>query len=139
MLPYPKLLQSLKNQNINEAFQLLKRVRENQKEQNRNKSASYYMKYVVHPNWITEEAVLERIAFLENEIEKNPTYVDHYAELARCYLSHARMSWQKGIDQYTKTLVINSSMTHIQEHIKEAEHVYDAIEHPVWLVTRTPT
>ena len=126
---FDKGLQALKNQNINDAFQLLKHVRESQKEVNRNRSSSYYMKYVIHPNWITEEAVIDRIVYLEKEIEKNPTYVDHYAELARCYLSHARMNWQKGIDKYKETYNINSSLTDIQEHIKEAEHVYDAIEH----------
>ncbi len=126
---FEKGLTVLKEQKINESFQLMKRVRENLKEQNRNKSAAYYMKYVIHPNWITEEVVLERIMFLENEVEKNPTYVDLYAELGRCYLSHARMSWQKGIEQYQKTLSINASLTHIKEHIKEAEHVYDAIDH----------
>ncbi len=125
----------LKEQSINEAFQLLKRVREIQKEHNRNKSAAYYMKYVLHPNWITEESVMERILFLEKEIERNPTYVDHYAELARCHLSHARMSWQKGIEQYKQTLNINASMDHIKEHIKEAEHVYDAIDHVMKKIT----
>ena len=132
---FDKGLQVLKDQKINEAFQLLKRVRENQKEVNRNRSSAYYMKYVIHPNWITEEAVIDRIVFLEKEIEKNPTYVDHYAELARCYLSHARMNWQKGIDKYKETYTINSSLSHIQEHIKEAEHVYDAIEHVMKKIT----
>ncbi len=126
---FEKGLAVLKEQKINESFQLLKRVRDNQKEINRNKSAAYYMKYIIHPNWITEESVVERINFLEKEIEKNPTYVDLYAELARCYLSHARVSWQKGIEQYKKTISINSSLTHVQNQIKEAEHVYDAIDH----------
>ncbi len=132
---FEKGLAVLKEQKINESFQLFKRVRENKKEQNYNKSASYYMKYVIHPNWITEESVVERIEFLENEIEKNPTYVDLYAEQAKCYLSHARMNWQKGIEQYKKTISINTSLTHIQEHIKEAEHAYDAIEHVMKKIT----
>jgi len=87
------------------------------------------MKYVLHPDWITEESVTDRIVFLENEIKKNPSYVDLYAELARCYLSHAQLSWQKGIEQYKKTLTINSSIPMITEHIKEAEHAHDAIDH----------
>lgn len=132
---FQKGLTALKAQKINESFQLLKRVRENQKELRSHKSAAFYMKYVLHPNWITEESVLDRIAFLENEIEKNPTYVDLYAELARCYLSYAQMNWQKGIEQYKKTIAINSSLTHIQEQIKEAEHVHDAINHVMKKIT----
>ena len=130
-LNYENGLSLLKEQNIPEAFELLKRVREYHKKIQRQKSAPYYMKHVLHPNWISEKAIADRISFLQKEIDKNPTYVDLYAELSRCYLGQAQMIWKKGIDQYKKTINLNPGYTKLKDYVAEAEITYEAINHVV--------
>jgi len=120
-------IEALKAQDLKRAFSLLKQVREDKKEQHRRKFSPYYMKYALHPQWATERAVQDRIRFLQNEISKNPTYVDLYAELARCYLEQGRILWKKGIDQYRKTLEINPALPRLSGYIDESEKVYESV------------
>lgn len=116
-------IKALDEQDIKLAFNLLKQVRENIKENQRKKSAPYYMKYIVNPNWVTEKAIQERILFLKSEVEKNPTYVDLYSELAKCYMVQSKLFWEKGIEHYTKTSNLNSSLDDIDEYISKATKV----------------
>ncbi len=123
---YETGIEALKAQDLKRAFTLLRQVREDKKEQHRRKFSPYYMKYALHPQWATERAVQDRIRFLQSEIAKNPTYVDLYAELARCYLEQGRILWKKGIDQYLKTLEINPALTRLTSYIDEAEKVHES-------------
>ena len=126
---FEKGLIAIKKQNIQDAFSLLKRVRENHKEYQRQKSASYYMKHALHPNWITEKAIVERIRFLQNEIDKNPSYVDLYAELSRCYLSQAQIIWKKGVEYYQRTLDLNPSFSKTKNNLVTAKTVQEELDH----------
>ncbi len=124
---YESGLEALRAHDLKRAHALLLQVREEKKEQHRRKFAPYYMKYALHPQWATERVVQDRIRFLQNEIGKNPTYVDLYAELARCYLEQGRIFWKKGIDQYRKTVEINPALSRVNSYVDESEKVYESI------------
>ncbi len=121
-------MEALKANDTRQAFTLLRKVREEKKDAHARRYSSYYMKYALFPQWINEKAIEERISFLQNEISKNPTYVDLYVELSRCYLEHARMTWKKGIEQYKKTLEINPGLTKVAAHLDAAEDAYETID-----------
>lgn len=124
---FDKGIAALEAQDLKSAWSYLSEVSQNKKERDRAKSAPFYMKYALHPKWITEKAIINRVKFLEREIEKNPTYVDLYAELARCNLLMAKMYWQKGINQYKKTLELNPSLTRIYENLETTEKLYNQL------------
>ncbi|MEW6412993.1 MAG: tetratricopeptide repeat protein [Candidatus Zixiibacteriota bacterium] len=124
-------LTALKAGDTRQAFALLRKVREEKKEAHARRYAPYYMRYALYPQWINEKAIEDRISFLQREIGKNPTYVDLYVELSRCYLEHARMTWKKGVEQYKKTLDINPGLTKLAAHLQEAEDTYDRINEAV--------
>jgi tetratricopeptide (TPR) repeat protein len=110
-----------------QSLSLLKAIREARRETRRQELASYYMRFVLHPGWVTERAVAERIRYLEGQIEKNPSYIDLQAELARCYLEQARFAWSKGVAQYRKTSEMNRSLSKVSEGLAEAQRVMDLI------------
>ncbi|UCC45221.1 MAG: hypothetical protein JSU65_04700, partial [Candidatus Zixiibacteriota bacterium] len=120
-------LKALDARELKMAFNLLRNVRQQKKDAHGRKYAQYYMKYALHPQWITEKIVQERIEFLQGEIAKNPTYVDLYAELSRCYLEQSRMLWKKGLDHYRKTLEINPGLAKLESFLDAAEDIYDNI------------
>ena len=128
-------LEALKAQDVKQAFKLLREVRQEKKLQHGRRYAPYHMKYALYPQWITEKAVEERIGFLQNEISKNPTYVDLYIELSRCYLEHARILWKKGIDNYKKTLEINPHLDNLNAYLNEAEDAYESLNGVIRHVT----
>jgi tetratricopeptide (TPR) repeat protein len=114
-----------------QALALLKAVREARREARRQELASYYMRFVLHPGWVTERAVADRVRYLEGQIERNPSYIDLQAELARCYLEQSRLVWNKGVVQYRKTSEMNRSLTKVSEGLQVAqnvlEHMNDAL------------
>lgn len=120
-------LRAIKNQQIEEAYNLFKHVKDINKERKRRKSAPFFMKNFLHPNWNTENAIVDRIRFLQQEIAKNPTYVDLHAELSRCYLGQAQLLWKKGIEQYKHTIELNPSFSKLHRYIEDAETVYEKI------------
>lgn len=124
---YDKGMTALESKNLDTAWECLSEVSQNKKERDRSKSAPFYMKYALHPKWITEKAIVNRVKFLQREIEKNPTYVDLYAELARCNLLMAKMYWHKGIHQYKKTLELNPSLSHIYKNLEATEKLYNQL------------
>ncbi|UCE24764.1 MAG: hypothetical protein JSU74_01565 [Candidatus Zixiibacteriota bacterium] len=120
-------LDALKAQEAKHGFKLMKSVRESKKIEHGRRYALYHLKYALYPQWITEKAVADRISFLQEEVTKNPGYVDLYIELSRCYLEQARISWKKGIDSYRKTLEINSALEKVAAYVDRAEDAYEAI------------
>ncbi|UCD63389.1 MAG: tetratricopeptide repeat protein [Candidatus Zixiibacteriota bacterium] len=132
---FEKGIRALEARDLKAAANLLYSVRQEKKESHGRRYAPYYMKYALHPQWITEKIVQDRIDFLHNEIVKNPTYVDLYAELSRCYLELARMQWKKGLEHFHKTLEINPGLAKIGSHLDAAEDVYDKIKQVVEKIT----
>lgn len=113
---------------LTRALNCFKALREGKKEGHRQEFAALYMKFVLHPEWITEQSVEERITFLEAELKRNPSYVDLQAELAQCYLQQARILWRKGTEQFKKAVDANSSLTHARESLTIAEKVQTGLE-----------
>ena len=120
-------MSALQRSDLKNAFPLFLKVRGAKKEGHRSEFAAFYMKFVMYPEWVSEEVIGDRIRFLEVEIEKNPTYVDLHKELARCFLEYAKLSWQKGLQQYKKTLEINPSLTRVQHCLDKVKQEYENI------------
>ena len=124
---FEKGVAALNSGDLKLGFNLLRKVREDKKLVHGRRYAPYHMKYALHPQWITEQAVRERITFLEQEISRNPNYVDLHLELSRCYLEHSRMIWKKGVDSYKKTLGINPTIERLASHVNKAEDAYEML------------
>jgi tetratricopeptide (TPR) repeat protein len=120
-------MEALQSADFRRAFAAFHRLREDKKEKHRRESAGFYLKFAMHPDCLTEEVVNDRIRYLKAEIEKNPTYIDLYAELGRCLLERAKFSWQHGLEQYRKTTEINPSLSRAQYCYEEAEREYENI------------
>lgn len=128
---YETGIKALEQKEIHTAFTYMSKVRDDIREWQRQKAGPYYMRYIMHSKWINEKALLERIRFLQKELERNPSYVDLFVELSRCYIMHAKLLWKKGIDQYRKTLELNPSATYLEQAIDETEKTYARIESTV--------
>lgn len=120
-------LTRLAESDINGAYRLLRKARDDKRERHRQEFSTFYMKYVLYPEWASEGAVVERVKFLRSEIEKNPNYVDLYSELGRCYLEQAKMAWRNGIEQYRKALEMNPSLTKAGSALAQAEKAAEQI------------
>ena len=64
------------------------------------------------------------IAFLRGELDKNPSYVDLYSELGRCYFEQSRLSWQRGQEQYRRVVEMNPSLSKIASDLDETTSQY---------------
>ncbi len=117
-------MQALRSHNLDEALNIFKRIREEKKDAHRQEFAAFYMKFVIHPDWVSEKAVRDRIKFLRAELAKNPTYVDMYGELAQCFFEQSRLAWREGIKQLQTTFEINPSLVKVSSILAEADDVY---------------
>ena len=133
---FDKGLAHLKAHELEQAYHLLLNARDAKIEQHRRKHASYVMKAALSPHWLSEQAVDERIEFLNREIEQNPTYFDLQAELSQCYLERASINWKKGIDQYVKTLDQNPSLSKVADNLEQAEQAHQKIQEVIEMIAR---
>jgi len=124
---YQQGLAAIAESRLDEACRLLKKVRIEKKERHRRNFTQFYMRFVLYPEWVSEEAISERIAFLQAEIGRNPSYVDLYSELGRCCFERARISWQKGVEQYRRVVDMNPALTKLAADLAEATKQYEAI------------
>ncbi|MBN1213251.1 MAG: tetratricopeptide repeat protein [candidate division Zixibacteria bacterium] len=120
-------IKALNQYELSRALNIFKRIRETKKENYRREFSGFYMKFALLTDWVSEEVLNERIAYLKGELEKNPGYVDLHADLARCYLEQSRLAWQKGVEEYRKTNEINPALSKIKLALEEAENLYEDI------------
>jgi tetratricopeptide (TPR) repeat protein len=99
--------EALRHGDLPRAYTFFKAVRDSKRERNRQEFSSFYLKFMLHADRPSENAIADRIQYLQEEINKNPTYVDLHQELALCYFQQSQFSWQKGIEQLRKTAQIN--------------------------------
>jgi hypothetical protein len=117
-------LAEIKDRSLDRAIRILRSIRDSKKESHKQEFAGFYMKFILFPEWVSEKVIQERVSFLQQEIAKNPTYVDLQVDLAHCFLEQARMSWQKGIEHYQKSTEMNPSLTKAQSALDHVERVY---------------
>lgn len=120
-------LTSINKHDFNAALATLKGILDEKKERQRREFATLHMKFVLHPEWVSDQVILKRIEFLETEIKKNPNYADLMSELALCYLEQSRLVCQKGVKQYQKTLEVNSSLEKVHEALKHADTALESM------------
>lgn len=132
VLIYPEYQNSVFNEatsalssgDLKRAFSLFVRVREDKKEKQRQEKAAHFHRSLIYTEWLSENTVSERIAFLEKEINKNPDYVDLYHQLAVCCLYRAKFGWQKGIHHFKKALSINPNLKKAQKALDLSEEYF---------------
>ncbi|UCC43297.1 MAG: tetratricopeptide repeat protein [Candidatus Zixiibacteriota bacterium] len=120
-------MEALKRHDLIQAMNMFQRVREEKKEQHRVEFASFYMRFVLHPELISEKAVADRIRFLESELKRNPTYADLLLELSHCYFEQAQLAWKNGLEKLRKTIELNPSLSRVSEDAEAAEEVHSRI------------
>ncbi len=117
-------MRALQENELDQAAACMTEVRRGRKERHRREFAGFYMRFVLHPEWVSERTLDERVRYLEREIRRNPQYVDLYAELGRCYLEQSRLNWHRGIQQYKKALQLNPSLSEAAEKLESIEQQY---------------
>ena len=127
--------QALQTADFGRAVSSFMAVREARRESRRQQFSTYYMRFLLHPGWVTEQAVVERIEFLENSIRENPTYVDLQAELGECYLEHARLVWEKGVRQLKKASDMNPALARISQAYEQAQSLLGELNQAVSGIT----
>lgn len=117
-------LEEIAKSDLKSADALLTSVQQTRKARHRRDFTTFYMRYVMYPEWVSEEAVVERIAYLRGELDKNPSYVDLYSELGRCYFEQSRLSWRKGLEQYRRVVEMNPSLTRISSDLDDTTSLH---------------
>jgi tetratricopeptide (TPR) repeat protein len=117
-------LAEIKERRNDRALRTFRAIRDAKKESHKQEFAGFYLKFILFPEWVSEKVIQERISFLQQEIAKNPTYVDLQVDLAHCFLEQSRMAWQKGIEHYQRSTEMNPSLTKAQSALDHVERVY---------------
>ncbi len=120
---------------LQRAYSLFKGVREERREALRQERSSHFNRFLMYTNWISQGSIQERISLLENEINKNPGYVDLYFELAVCYLHQSKFSWQRGIEYFKKALDINPNLSKAVKSLEFSEEFYLKLSDAVYDIT----
>lgn len=124
---FHKGMEALGNGDLETAYDLICRVRDDHVENHRRQYSDFYLKSVLSFSGTSSETLNDRINFLRSEIAKNPHYVDLIAELGHCHLQKARLSWSQGLEQYRIALDKNPSLARSRRVLEEAERVYSAM------------
>ncbi len=107
---YESGLTALNNGELKEAFSLLKTARDEKKEKIRRQQAIYYDRFLMSSDWASQTAISERITYLENELDKNPGYIDLLHELGVCHLQQAKLGWQRGVEYFQQAVDVNHEL-----------------------------
>lgn len=118
---FEQAILAVSNSNFSKAFELFSRIRQSKREKLRREFTDFHMKFALDPKLISADTLQERIKFLEQQVKKNPTYVDFHADLSRCYLELSCKLWEKGVIQYGKTAELNLSLGKTEFCHEEAE------------------
>jgi tetratricopeptide (TPR) repeat protein len=134
---YEEACEVLKESDLPRALALFKAVRDEKREANRQEYSNFYLRFLLHSEQINEQAVDDRIRFLQKEIEKNATYVDIQFDLGLCYLQQSQFLWKKGIDQFNKTYKINQKLGKAKDAMERAIEFADAMKRTVSEITKS--
>lgn len=129
-------LEMLKRGDLPRALTLFRAARDFKRERNRQEFSSFYLRFLLHAERPNERVVAERIEHLEQEIKKNPSYVDLHHELALCYLQQAQFYWRRSIRQFHRTLEINPRLTKAKNGLEKATRFGGALKDIISDITR---
>jgi tetratricopeptide (TPR) repeat protein len=117
---FDEALEMLRRNDLPRAFTMFKAIRDSKRERSRQEFSSFYLRFLLYADRPNERAVGERIRYLQEEIRKNPSYVDLHHELALCYLQQSQFYWRRGIEQFRRTLEINPRLGKAKEGLDKA-------------------
>jgi tetratricopeptide (TPR) repeat protein len=117
---FDEALEMLRQNDLPRAFTMFKAIRDSKRERSRQEFSSFYLRFLLYADRPNERAVADRIRYLQEEIKKNPSYVDLHHELALCYLQQSQFYWRRGIEQFRKTLEINPRLGKAKDGLEKA-------------------
>jgi tetratricopeptide (TPR) repeat protein len=126
----------LKQGDLPRALNLFKVVREQRREAVRQEFSGLYLRFLLFTEEGGEKPLADRIAYLREELKKNPTYVDLHHELALCYLHQALACWRQGMEQLQETVTINPRLKKAGDGFKLAERFLADLKTVVSDITR---
>jgi len=133
---FDEALEILRQNDLPRAFTMFKSIRDSKRERSRQEFSSFYLRFLLYADRPNERAVAERIRYLQEEIRKNPSYVDLHHELALCYLQQAQFYWRRGIEQFRKTLEINPRLGKAKEGLDRATEFGTSLKETVSDIAR---
>ncbi len=113
------------------ALNLFRAVRTQKRESNRQKFSGFYLRFLLKSDWVAEKTLNERVAYLKEEIAKNPNYVDLHHELALCYLQQSQMCWKKGMDEFREAVEMNPRLNKAQRGLDQASDFSDTMKNAI--------
>jgi len=120
-------MRAVKEHSFGTALRIFRSIRDAKREQHKQEISGFYMKFILFPEWVSEKVIQERIAFLQQEITKNPGYVDLQIDLAQCFIEQARLSWQRGMEYYQRASEMNGSLSKVHSALDHVERTYQQI------------
>jgi len=132
---FDEAVAALTNGELKRAFALFKGVRDEKKEKQRQGKAAHFHRFLMYTEWLSQSNIDDRIKQLQNDIDRNPGYVDLYYELGACYLHQAKFAWQKSIEQFKKALEINPSLAKAKRSLELSEENYLKLTDAIFDIT----
>lgn len=132
---FDEAVAALTNGELKRAFALFKGVRDEKKEKQRQGKAAHFHRFLMYTEWLSQSNIDDRIKRLQNDVDRNPGYVDLYYELGACYLHQAKFAWQKSIEQFKKALEINPSLAKAKRSLELSEENYLKLTDAIFDIT----
>lgn len=125
---FEKGLESLRNSDLQGAYDCMNQVREDSWERRLSEYATIHLQSILHPEWSDEDVLSNQISFLQQEVVRKPTYVDLAAQLGHCYLQQARLSLSRGLEQYRSSMRMNASLKDLPNILDQGEICYAELD-----------
>jgi|WetSurMetagenome_2_1015567.scaffolds.fasta_scaffold47565_3 tetratricopeptide (TPR) repeat protein len=136
-IQFEEAIEVLKQGDLPRALNLFKAVRDQKKEKHRQEFSNFYLRFLLYSDRASEKAINDRIQFLQNEIEKNPNFVDLHHELALCHLQASQFQWRRGIDRFRSAAEINPRLKKIQDGLSRATEFAETMKTVIVEITKS--
>jgi len=85
-------------------------------------------RFLLYTDWSDEASLNNRIKFLREEINRNPSYADFQLELGLCHLQKALFDWEEALDNFEKALEINPKLNKGQKSLELAQDFHGQLK-----------